>query len=350
MSSPQSFISKPIFASVLSIIIFLAGLISMFQLPIAEYPEVAPPSIVVTANFPGANPSTIAETVATPLEEQINGVENMLYMNSLANTDGRLAITVTFEIGTDVDLAQQLVQNRVSQALPRLPDITRQLGVTVVKSSSDLTMVVHLRSPSAKYDMLYLRNYANLNVKDQLAKIKGVGVVRLFGSGDYAMRVWLNPEKIAKRGLTASQVTNAIGAQNIQVAAGIIGGPPYYDKASIQMPLNVKGRLETVQEFEEIIIKRDMNGTITKLKDVARIDLDAQSYALRSLLNNEQAVAIPIFASPGANALNISDNVRAVMSDLKENFPEGVDYSVVYDPTIFVRDSIKSVIKILQLH
>ncbi len=347
MSASKSFISKPIFASVLSIIIFVAGLISMFQLPIAEYPEVAPPSIVVTAHFPGANPSTIAQTVATPLEEQINGVQDMLYMNSLANTDGRLAITVTFKIGTDVDLAQQLIQNRVTQALPRLPDLTRQLGVTVVKSSTDLTMVVHLKSPSERYDMLYLRNYANLNVKDQLAKISGVGSVRLFGSGDYAMRVWLNPEKVAERGLTAQEVTNAIRSQNVQVAAGIIGGPPYDNKVLLQMPLNVKGRLETAEEFEDIIIKRDTNGIITKLKDVARIELDAQSYALRSLLNNQQAVAIPIFAEPGANALNISDNVRKTMAELKANFPDGLDYSVVYDPTVFVRDSIKAVIKTL---
>ncbi len=347
MGNSKSFISRPIFASVLSIIIFVAGLISMFQLPVAEYPEVAPPSIIVTANFPGANPATIAETVATPLEEQINGVENMLYMNSLANTDGRLAITVTFEIGTDPDLAQQLVQNRVSQALPRLPDVTRQLGVTVVKSSSDLTMVVHLKSPSNRYDMLYLRNYANLNVKDQLGKIKGVGRVSLFGSGDYAMRIWLNPEKVSERGLTASEVTNAIRSQNVQVAAGIIGGPPYHDEVTTQMPLNVKGRLETPEEFENIIIKRDKNGIITKLKDVARVELDAQSYSLRSLLNNQQAVAIPIFASPGANALDISNNVRAKMAELKRSFPEGLDYSVVYDPTVFVSDSIKAVIKTL---
>jgi multidrug efflux pump len=347
MSNLKSFISKPIFASVLSITIFVAGLISMFQLPIAEYPEVAPPSIVVTANFPGANPSTISETVATPLEEQINGVEGMLYMSSLANTDGRLSITVTFEIGSDPDLAQQLVQNRVSQALPRLPDITRQLGITVQKSSSDLTMVVHLKSPSARYDMLYLRNYATLNVKDQLAKIKGVGRVMLFGSGDYAMRVWLNPEKIAERGLTANEVTNAIRGQNVQVAAGIIGGPPYDGEVLTQFPLNVKGRLETAEEFEDIVIKRDANGVITKLKDVAEVRLEAQSYALRSLLNNDQAVAIPIFASPGANALDISNNVRATMKELKKSFPEGLDYAVVYDPTIFVSDSIKAVIKTL---
>ena len=341
------FIDRPIFASVLSIMIFLAGSIAIFNLPISEYPEVSPPSVIVSAQFPGANPAVISETVATPLEEQINGVENMLYMNSLATTDGQLSLTVTFAIGTDPDLAQQLVQNRVSQALPRLPDVTRQLGVTTIKSSPDLTMVVHLRSPNGQYDMLYLRNYANLNVKDELAKIEGVGQVRLFGSGDYAMRVWLNPDKIAERGMTASEVVNAIRSQNIQVAAGLIGGPPYGDTVEAQLPINVQGRLQSAEEFKEIIIKRDENGVVTRLGDVAKLELDAQSYALRSLLNNEQAVAIPIFASPGANALDISTNVRATMKALKESMPDDVDYSIVYDPTIFVSDSIKAVIETL---
>ena len=341
------FIDRPIFASVLSILIFIAGTVAIFKLPISEYPEVSPPSVVVTAFFPGANPATISETVATPLEEQINGVENMLYMNSLASTDGRLNLTITFAIGTDADLAQQLVQNRVSQALPRLPDVTRQLGVTVTKSSPDLTMVVHLRSPDDRYDMLYLRNYANLNVKDELAKIQGVGRVMLFGSGDYAMRIWLNTNKVAELNLTASDVVQAIRQQNVQVAAGLIGGPPYDDKIELQLPINVQGRLETAEEFENIIIKRDANGTISRLKDVARVELAAQDYALRSLLNNQQAVAIPIFAAPDSNALNISNNVRETMTRLKKNMPEGVDYSIVYDPTIFVRDSIKSVVKTL---
>lgn len=341
------FVDRPIFASVISILIFIAGCISIFSLPISEYPEVSPPSIVISANFPGANPAVISETVATPLEEQINGVENMLYMNSLASTDGRMSLTVTFAIGTDVDLAQQLVQNRVQQALPRLPDITRQLGVTVVKSSPDLTMVVHLRSPDDSYDMLYLRNYANLNVKDELAKLQGVGQVRLFGSGDYAMRVWLNPDKVAERGMAAGEIVQAIREQNVQVAAGVIGGPPYNDNVEVQLPVNVQGRLESPEEFKEIIIKRDENGVVTRLKDVARVELDAQSYALRSMLNNQQAVAIPIFAAPGSNALEISNDVRSTMKRLKQNMPEGVDYSIVYDPTIFVSDSIKSVIKTL---
>lgn len=341
------FIDRPIFASVLSILVTVAGFIAMFQLPIAEYPEVSPPSVVVDARFPGANPAVISETVATPLEEQINGVENLLYMNSLASADGSMQLRITFAIGTDPDLAQQLVQNRVSQALPRLPDITRDLGVTVTKSSPDLTMVVHLRSPDASYDMLYLRNYANLSVKDELAKITGVGQVLLFGSGDYAMRVWLDPERVAERDLTATEVVRAIQSQNVQVAAGVIGGPPYKDSVELQMPVNVRGRLESKEEFENIIIKRDENGVITRLSDVARIELDAQTYALRSLLNNEQAVAVPIFASPGANALQISQDVRATMERLKQTMPEGVDYSIVYDPTIFVSDSIKAVIKTL---
>jgi len=344
MNFSSHFIDRPILASVISLLIFVFGCVAMFQLPIAEYPEVAPPSIIVNASFPGANPSVISETVATPLEESINGVENILYMNSLATTDGRLTLTVTFKIGTDPDLSQQLVQNRVSQALPRLPDITRQLGVTVAKSSPDLTMVVHLRSPNERYDMLYLRNYGTLHVRDKLAQIPGVGLVRLFGSGDYAMRIWLNPDKIAERDMTPSEVISTIRGQNIQVAAGVIGGPPYQDKVELQFSINVHGRLQTVEEFEQILIKRDRNGTITRLADIARIELDAQSYGLRSLLDNKPAVAIPIFAAPGANALDISDNVRSTMEKLKKNFPEDLDYSIVYDPTIFVRSSIHSVV------
>ncbi len=347
MTFSEYFIDRPVFAGVLSALILVAGLVSIPNLPISEYPEVAPPAVMVTAQFPGANPKVISETVATPLEEQINGVENMLYMNSLATTDGVLNLTVTFAVGTDPDLAQQLVENRVSQALPRLPEITRQLGVVTVKSSPDLTMVVHLRSPNERYDMLYLRNYAMLNVKDRLARIEGVGQVRLFGSGDYAMRIWLNPERIAERRLSANEVISAIGSQNIEVAAGLIGGPPYPKNAQFQLPIRAQGRLESPEEFENIVIKRDDNGVVTRLKDVARIELDAQTYALRSLLNNKPAVAIPIFASPGANALNISRDVRQTMAELKTTFPKDVDYSVVYDPTVFVSGSIKAVITTL---
>ena len=347
MNLSTQFIDRPIFAGVISFIIFMLGAIALFQLPISEYPEVSPPSVQISASFPGANPATIAATVATPLEEQISGVENLLYINSLASSDGRLSMSVTFAIGTDVDLAQQLVQNRVSQALPRLPEITRQLGVTVVKSSPDLTMVVHLTSPNERYDMLYLRNYGTLNIKDQLAKIPGVGQVRLFGSGDYAMRLWLNPDRIAERGLSADAVIDAVRRQNIQVAAGVIGGPPYDDGTEMQLPVNVQGRLTTAEEFENIIIKRSDDGVITRLRDVASAELDAESYSLRSMLNNEPAVAIPIFAAPDANALELSSNVRKVMADLKKNFPEDLDYTIVYDPTVFVRHSIDAVIHTL---
>src|SRR5215470_15892156 len=249
MNLSRFFINRPIFAGVISVLIFLAGAISVFQLPISEYPEVVPPTVVVKAQFPGANPKVIAETVATPLEEQINGTENMLYMFSQAASDGTLTLTVTFKIGTDPDLAQQLVQNRVNQALPRLPQVTQALGVTTTKSSPDLTMVVHLNSPDGRYDMLYLRNYALLNVKDRLAKIDGVGSVQLFGSGDYAMRIWLNPDKIAELGLSADDVVNAVRRQNVQVAAGIVNGPPYSDKGQLQLPINVEGRLSDAEQF-----------------------------------------------------------------------------------------------------
>ncbi|MDP9127196.1 MAG: efflux RND transporter permease subunit, partial [Pseudomonadota bacterium] len=346
MNLSKFFIDRPIFAGVISIVILLAGLISMFELPISEYPEVVPPSVIVKAAFPGANPKVIAETVATPLEEQINGVENMLYMFSQAASDGTMTLTVSFKLGTDPDLATQLVQNRVNQALPRLPEVTRQLGVTTVKSSPDLTMVVHLNSPNNRYDMLYLRNYALLNVKDQLSKIPGIGSVQLFGSGDYAMRIWLDPQKIAERGMTANEVVTAIRRQNVQVAAGVIGGPPYNDGVELQLPVNAQGRLTDADQFAEIIIKRE-NGVITRLKDVARIEVDAAEYGLRSLLDNKAAVAIPVFQSPGSNAIEISNQVRSTMAALKKNFPEGLDYSIVYDPTVFVRGSIEAVVHTL---
>ncbi len=347
MNLSRFFIDRPIFAGVISFLIFLAGLISVLQLPISEYPEVVPATVVVSAQFPGANPKTIAETVATPLEEQINGTEDMLYMFSQAASDGTLTLTVTFKLGTDPNLAQQLVQNRVNQALPRLPEVTQRIGVTTIKSSPDLTMVVHLASPSGRYNMLYLRNYAVLNVKDQLAKIQGVGRVQLFGSGDYAMRVWINPGKVAERGLTADEVVAAIRSQNVQASAGVIGGPPYKKGVELQIPINVEGRLHDPQEFGEMIIKRSAEGVVTRLKDVARVEIDASEYGLRSLLDNHDAVALPIFQLPGANAIHISDQVRATMAELKKDFPEGVEYSIAYDPTVFVRDSIKAVIHTL---
>ncbi|CAG2147303.1 multidrug efflux RND transporter permease subunit OqxB27 [Cupriavidus yeoncheonensis] len=347
MNLSKFFIDRPIFAGVLSVLIFLIGAISMFKLPISEYPEVVPPSVVVRAQFPGANPKVIAETVATPLEEQINGVEDMLYMNSQANSDGSLTLTVTFKLGTDPDKAQQLVQNRVSQAEPRLPEDVRRLGITTVKSSPDLTMVVHLVSPNDRYDMTYLRNYALINVKDRLARIQGVGQVQMFGSGDYSMRVWLNPEKIAERNLSASDVVKAIREQNVQVAAGVIGQSPTLPGTDLQLSVNAQGRLQTVEEFGDIIVKTSPDGVVTYLKDIARIELGASEYALRSLLDNKSAVALPIFQSPGSNAIQISNDVRKTMAELKQNMPEGVDYSIVYDPTQFVRHSIEAVVHTL---
>ncbi len=319
----------------------------MWRLPISEYPEVVPPTIVVRAAYPGANPKTISETVAAPLEQAVNGVENSLYMFSQATSDGVMTLTVTFKLGTDIDKAQVQVQNRVSQALPKLPEEVRRLGVTTVKQSPDLTMVVHLFSPNGRYDDVYVRNYASLQVKDAIARIPGVGSVEMFGSGDYAMRVWLDPNKVAAKGLSASDVVNAIREQNVQVAAGGIGQQPVSKPVDLELQINTKGRLIDEQEFGQIVIKVGQQGEKTFLKDVARIELGAGGYSLRSLLNNKTAVALPIFQSPGANALELSKNVRAKMAELKQNFPQGIDFAVVYDPTVFVDKSIEAVVHTL---
>ncbi len=347
MNFSKFFIDRPIFAGVLSMLIFLGGLLALPAMPISEYPEVVPPQVVVRAQYPGANPKVIAQTVATPIEEQINGVEGMLYMSSQATTDGQMTLTVTFRLGTDPDKAQQLVQNRVSQAEPRLPEDVRALGITTVKSSPDLTMVVHLLSPNNRYDMTYLRNYAVLNVKDRLARIDGVGDVQLFGSGDYAMRIWVDPAKAAELGLSASDIVNAVRAENVQAAVGVVGSSPSLPNLDFQLSVNAQGRLASVEEFGDIVVKAGSNTQVTRLRDIARIELGAADYSLRSLLNNKPAVAIPIFQSPGSNAIQISDNVRATMAELKQYMPEGVDYSIVYDPTQFVRASIEAVIHTL---
>jgi multidrug efflux pump len=254
---------------------------------------------------------------------------------------------VTFKLGTDVDKAQQQVQNRVAQAEARLPEEVRRLGITTAKGATDLTLVVHLTSPSERYDMTYLRNYALLNVKDRLARIEGVGQVLLFGAGDYSMRVWLDPRKVAERGLSAGDVVRAIREQNVQAAAGVVGASPGLPDVSVQLSINAQGRLQTEEEFADIIVKTDPGGAVTRLRDVARLELGASEYALRSLLDNKPAVAVPIFAAPNANALSISDNVRATMADIKKAMPQGVEYEIVYDPTQFVRASIKSVVMTL---
>ncbi|MDR8016067.1 efflux RND transporter permease subunit [Ectopseudomonas guguanensis] len=347
MNFSQFFIQRPIFAAVLSLLILIGGAISLFQLPISEYPEVVPPTVVVRADFPGANPKVIGETVASPLEQAIVGVEGMLYMSSQSTIDGRLTLTVTFALGTDLDNAQVQVQNRVTRTMPTLPTEVQRLGVTVDKASPDLTMVVHLTSPDQRYDMLYLSNYAALNVKDELARLDGVGDVQLFGMGNYSLRVWLDPNKVASRGLTATDVVTAIREQNRQVAAGALGAPPSDAGNSFQLSINAQGRLVSEEEFENIIIRVGDNGEITRLRDIARVELGSNQYALRSLLNNQPAVAIPVFQRPGSNAIEISDSVRERMAELKKSFPQGMDYEVVYDPTIFVRGSIEAVVHTL---
>jgi multidrug efflux pump len=340
------FIDRPIFAAVLSAFITIGGAIALLELPISEYPEVVPPSVVVRATYPGANPKVVADTVAAPLEQQIVGVEDMMYMSSTSTMDGSLYLTVTFKQGADIDRAQVQVQNRVSQALPRLPEEVRDLGVTTIKSSPNLTMVVHLTSPDGRYDGQYLRNYATLNVRDVLARIQGAGDVQLFGGGDYAMRLWLDPSKLAARNLTAGDVVSAIREQNVQVAAGQIGAPPS-TATQFQLALNVKGRLTDEQQFRDIIIKTGGEGEVVRLSDVGRVEMGAQSYSMRSLLDNKDAVAIPIFQAPNSNALQLSNAVRAKMEELKKDFPAGVDYTIVYDPTIFVRQSIEAVVHTL---
>ncbi|GHD23128.1 efflux RND transporter permease subunit [Tianweitania populi] len=347
MNISRFFVDRPVFAAVLSVLIVVAGLLGMRSLPISEYPEVVPPSVVVRATYPGANPTVIAETVATPLEEQINGVEDMLYMSSQATSDGVLTLTVTFKLGTDPDKAQQLVQNRVSQAEPRLPGEVRSLGITTVKSSPDFIMVVNLVSTGDRYDLTYLRNYATLNVKDRLARIEGVGQVQVFGAGDYSMRIWIDPQKAAEHSLAASDITNAIRGQNVQAAAGIIGASPSLPDVGLQLNVNAQGRLQTPEEFGNIIVKTNEDGAITRLRDVARIELGAADYTLRSLLDGKPAVAIPVLQAPGSNSIEIADNVRATMDELQKAMPEGVKYEIVYDTTEFVRSSIEKVVDTL---
>jgi multidrug efflux pump len=344
MDFSRYFIDRPIFAAVLSIVIFVAGMLAIPNLPLSEYPDVVPPSIGVRAVYPGANPKEIAETVAAPLEEAMNGVENMMYMKSVAGSDGVLRMFVTFHAGTDPDIAQVQVQNRVNQALPRLPEDVRRMGVSADKMSPDLTMVVHLTSPDERYDSVYLRNYATLRMLDEMRRLPGVGQAMVFGAGDYAMRIWIDPDRAAARGLTAGDILRAVREQNVQVSAGQLGAPPTPHGAEFLIAINAQGRLASEEEFGEIVIRHDDGGRLTRLRDVARLELGASEYALRSLLDNGQAVAIAIFQAPGANAIALSDAVRAKSAELAQRFPEGMDYQVVYDPTVFVRDSIRSVV------
>jgi multidrug efflux pump len=347
MNISSFFIERPIFATVLAILITAAGILAMPVLPISEYPEIVPPTVVVSGQYPGASPKTIAETVITPLEQQINGVENAIYTNSSSTPDGNFTITVTFRLGTNLDIAQVQTQNRVSQAETRLPEVVRQLGLVTQKRSPDLTMVVFLKSTDGRYDSLYLRNYALIQIRDVLARLPGMGDVRVFGSGDYAMRLWLDPGKIAARNMDVDEVLTAVREQNVQVAAGQIGGQPSLPGIEFQYIVNAQGRLQTEQEFENIVIKNGANGETTYLRDVARLELGPDNYALRSMLDGGPAVAIPVFQLPGANALELSDHVRASMKELAKTFPEGVRYEIDYDPTVFVRSSIEAVVHTL---
>ncbi len=340
------FIDRPILATVLSTLILVAGIMAIPNLPISEYPDVVPPSVQVTATYPGANPRTIADPVAGPIEEVVNGVENMIYMKSTASADGQMQLTVTFKGGTDIDLAAMQVQNRVQQAVPRLPEAVRTLGVTVVKASPNLTMVVHLDSPNKTYDALYLSNFANLRVRDELARLPGVGQAIAFGAGNYAMRVWIDPERAAARSLSAADIVGAIREQNVQVSAGALGGPPTPEGSALQVSINAQGRLASPEAFGNIILKAE-GAELTRLKDVARIELGSNNYAIRSLLNNDDAAAIVIFEAPGANTVALSNAIRARMQELEGSFPEDLHWSVVYDPTVFVRDSIASVVETL---
>ncbi|MBO9708031.1 MAG: efflux RND transporter permease subunit [Caulobacter sp.] len=347
MNISKFFIDRPIFAGVLSVVIVLAGLIALARLPIAEYPQVVPPSVVVHAQYPGANPKVIAEAVAAPIEEAVNGVEGMMYMTSQSASDGNLYLTVTFKLGVDPDKAQQFVQNRVQQALPRLPEDVQRLGVTTIKSSPNITLAVELKSPDGSRDINYLSNYAILNVKDRLARIQGVGDVHLWGPGGYAMRVWLDPQAVAARNLTAADVVQAIREQNVQVAAGVIGATPSVPGAPLRLAVSAQGRLQTPEQFGDIVLKTESDGAVVHLRDVGRIELAAEAYDLRAFLNNKPVLPMAIMEAPGANALQIADEVHKTMEELKKDFPTGVDYGMTYNPTRAVRSSLEAVIHTL---
>jgi hydrophobe/amphiphile efflux-1 (HAE1) family protein len=337
------FINRPIFASVVSIIIVLLGAVSFVSLPVAQYPEIAPPTINVSGQYPGANAQVVATTVVAPIEEQINGVEGMLYMSSNSTADGRFTISVTFDLGTDLDQAQVQVQNRVGIAQPRLPQDVRNIGVTVNKSSPDLMMVVHLISPDRSRDMLYISNYANLEIKDVLTRVDGVGSITVFGSRDYAMRVWLDPQRLQTLGLTANDVVGALQRQNVQVASGVLNQPPVSDPRAFQIAVTTQGRLADPAEFGNIVVKTTSDAAVL-LRDVARIELAAQDYGTNSYLTRDPAVALAIFQRPGSNALATADGIRATMRDLGKRFPSGVEYRVIYDPTQFIAESVNAVV------
>jgi multidrug efflux pump len=341
------FIDRPIFAGVLSILIVIVGGIALTRLPIAQYPDIVPPTVQVRATYPGATAQVLAETVASPIEQEINGVENMLYLSSQSTNDGTMVLTVTFKLGTNLDDAQVQVQNRVAIATPRLPEEVRRQGVTVQKQSPDLSLVVNITSPDGSRDQLYLSNYASLQIKDVLARVHGVGSVMLFGARDYSMRIWLNPDEVSSRGLTANDVVAALREQNTQVAAGTLGRPPTPQGTLLQIPVTTLGRLKTVEDFENVVVRGGEAGRVTFLRDVARVELSARDFGMNSLLDGKPAVALPIFQLPGSNALETAELIRKEMEVLKGRFPPGVDYAIAYDTTVFVEQSIEAVVHTL---
>src|SRR6058998_1464707 len=347
MTISRFFIDRPIFAAVLSIVTLILGGLAYGTLPVAQYPEVVPPTIVVQASYPGAPPEVIADTVATPIEQEVNGVEDMLYMSSQSTTDGNMTLTITFRLGTDLDKAQVLVQNRVAIAEPRLPEDVRRVGVTTLKSSPDLLMVVHLLSPTKRYDQLYIGNFALIRVRDALRRLEGVGDVNLFGLREYSMRVWLDPGRLASRNIATSDVVQALREQNVQVASGAVGQAPLPTGHAFQLPVTTLGRLREPEEFENIVVKTGADGRITRVRDVARIELAARDYSVNSYLDNQPAVAMAVAQLPGSNALATADAVERTMEELSRSFPEGLTYKIVYNPTVFVRESINEVLRTL---
>ena len=344
MRFTHTFIDRPILATVLSIFVTLIGLGALVILPVAQYPEIVPPTVQVTTSYPGASAAVVSQTVATPLEQEINGVENMIYMSSQSTGDGKLTITVTFAIGTDLNVAQMLTQNRVQDALPRLPDDVQRLGVQVRKATPNILLAVHLYSPDGSRDNLYLSNYATLHVKDALARLPGVGDVQLFGSRDYAMRVWLDPDKVAAYGLNAGEVLAALRAQNIQVSAGVLNQPPVKSSAAYQLNVQTLGRLSTPGEFADIVLKADAQGRATRIRDVGRVEIGAADYGSTAFMDDKLGMPLLIFAQPGANSLAVEKSVLDTMAELKKSFPPGLESIIVYDPTIFVAKSVNEVI------
>lgn len=343
MNLPRFFIDRPIFATVLSIITVIIGYMAFLSLPIEQYPQVAPPTIQVSATYPGATAETVAETVATPIEQEINGVEGMLYMYSQAASDGSMSLTITFELGTDLDTAQVLVQNRVAIAEPRLPESVRSLGVTTKKNTPDLMLVVNLSSPDGTYDQNYLANYGVLNIRDRLRRVEGVGEVRVFGASDYAMRVWLKPDLLQSFDIAAGDIINALRTQNVQVASGTLNRAPQPNQNYYEYIVQTQGRLTTPDEFGDVIVKASDDGKIVRLRDVARIELDAQDYVTKGYLGEKPAVALPIFQRPGSNAIETANDIMVEMKDIAADFPPGMVYEFAYNPTEFIEQSITAV-------